>query len=69
MQDLRMLAQVKEACPVTLRSLAFTLMAIEVGWEEGGVSEEFSDVVEFASSCHPGYSVECAFEKIKAGSQ
>ena len=36
MQDLRMLAQVKEACPVTLRSLAFTLMAIEVGWEEGG---------------------------------
>lgn len=34
----------------------------------GGVSEEFSDVVEFASSCHPGYSVECAFEKINAGS-
>ena len=35
---------------------------------DGGVSEEFSDVVEFASSCHPGYSVECAFEKINAGS-
>ena len=68
MQDLRMLAQVKEACPVTLRSLAFTLMAIETG-RGGGGSEEFSDVVEFASSCHPGYSVECAFEQIKAGSQ
>ena len=58
---MRMLVQVKGACPVTLRSLGFTLMVM-------GVSEEFSDVVEFASSCHPGYSVECAFEKIKAGS-
>ena len=27
------LEAVKEACPVTLRSLAFTLMAIEVGWD------------------------------------
>lgn len=43
MQDLRMLAQVK-TCHVTLRCFGFTLMAM------GVVSEEFSDVVEFASS-------------------
>ena len=62
MQALRMLAQVK-TCHVILRCFGFTLMAM------GAVSEEFSDMVEFASSYHPGYSVECAFEKIKAGSQ
>lgn len=62
MQDLRMLAQVK-TCHVTLRCFGFTLMAM------GVVSEEFSDVVEFASSYHPGCSVECALEKIKARSQ
>ena len=43
MQALRMLAQVK-TCHVILRCFGFTLMAM------GAVSEEFSDMVEFALS-------------------
>lgn len=58
MQDLRMLAQVK-TCHVILRCFGFTLMAM------GAVSEEFSDVVEFASSYHPGYSVSVPLRRSK----